>query len=170
MKVKVYLAGEEDVIGLLRQADANSFEETGSHDDSRIVVGVNVSARPVRREDWTWTSGNGFEGEKKISDPGEFPQAEKIWSGWILETRAHYGSSSRSRSVLRVFARVERFPGVTPGGPFLVFDMGELGEKDSSSAPFRSSSILEVIASGKKRLQSRLVRIFRNSSRGILKT
>jgi hypothetical protein len=143
MLVKIYIYAEEEVLGTLRYADQSSFVETGSHDNSRLVVGINGVARSPRRSYYSWI-GRDSSVDESFADPGELPPAWEVRNGWIFEIRSHNGSSQRGRSRLRTFFRV--------GKNFLFFDLGEVGEKDGPP-PFQKADVLEALWASKKQLR-----------------
>jgi hypothetical protein len=148
VRVRIYALGEQEVMNLLREADAASFEETGSHDDSRLVLSINGEERPPRRTQYLWASAQDNKFERSETDPGPLPSEADVRRLSILSTRAHYGSSQRGRAVLRIFLRSRQNP-----EQFLVLDLGEVGIKDASRAPFKARAVLEVLWAAKKRVR-----------------
>ena len=145
MFIKVYNLVSDQVEGILREADETSAIHTGSHDDSHRRVGVNGVERPVRISKYSVTQRRSYESEV-VNDPGDFPVIADVNTAWVLETRAHYGSSQRSRSHLRLFSRFG------DGTTYIVFDLAEVGE-ESNYSPFKENTVVDTLLKARKRLR-----------------
>lgn len=148
MIVRISSLKAEEVMNLLREADETSYSHTGSHDDTNCVLTVNGQHRAVRTEQYVRLSmGDSSHWEKSV-DPGSLPALEGIRCATIYESSACYGSSRRSRARLRVLGRNDsRHPN------FFVFDLGEVGGKDSATAPFHAEDIFGALLQAQKAIK-----------------
>lgn len=125
MLVKIFGINEDAVIAEVAEVDAKTASHLGSHDDCRLVVGVNGEVRPVRewKVDHYSMHQTAADHGSGSEDPGPLPAAREIVQAFVFRSEGHYGGHSRFRSNLRFFTR----RAYDRGPRFLGFDIGEVG-------------------------------------------
>lgn len=129
MKIRVYTLQEREVYEIIQLADEGSFVDITENTHSQKTLGINGKPRLPRQ----------------LQEEDDYLQQEdldEIFQASILDTAACYGSSQRSRSLLRIYVRHISWQG---SDVFWVFDFGEVGSKGASSAPWTATSIQQIV-------------------------
>ncbi len=129
----------EQAWAMLSEADSKSEVLFTEATDNEKSVGVNGTKRPIRKEAYRQARSCRGKFLIKENDPGPLPPMEEIKSGWVFECSADYGKGKRPRSLLKVAARRHT------DDDFLVFDIGEVEDKDTGRRPFGDHRILALL-------------------------
>jgi hypothetical protein len=111
LRLRVSQVSADEAFAEVREADAHSFIETGSHDESCVIVSVNHVGRRVRRWEWNWFSvTNGYEhAESVAAEPDPLPDVAEIQHMAILRRIWHKnpeGEGDEEPASLTIFAQL----------------------------------------------------------------
>ena len=121
MLVKISSMSESQVAALLKEADADSHIDCGSHTDILRQVIVNgMEYTPFEYHELSFTGTGPITGSDENQEPVDrLPAIADIKSAAIVETYHRYGGNSRDRASVQLFLRASN-------NLFLVIDMGEV--------------------------------------------